>query len=323
MRKVLALLVAGASAFACGSDVTTQIDSGGSTAPDGGLAAGPDIGPHDADTRADAGMLEDGGGAQDTGPNDGGTPVRSPGCGMAQTPGQYEHNIMVGSQMRTYYLSIPTGYDSNTVHPLVFGFHGLTGTGMTIRTRGVEMEEAMNTAVFVYPDGLPQPNFQNLTGWDLDPAGNDFAYFDALLEAMASEFCIDEHRVFAYGFSFGAMFSDSLGCYRSQKVLGIGADEGMLTMHGPCTGSTAAVMIHTDDDPTVSITQGRAARDHYLMANGCDPNASMAIAPSPCITYLNCQPGRPVVWCELPTGGHNWVTPPANEAIWGLFTSLE
>jgi polyhydroxybutyrate depolymerase len=288
-----------------GLDASGEPDTGGQ--PDGGGGAEPDGGGFDS-----------GGGSPDAGH----MANRSPGCGTPQTPGVTHLSIMVGSQSRTYTLAIPQGYDANAVHPLVFGLHGLSGSGATLRTRGLKMEQAMNTSVFAYPDGLPQPQFQNQTGWNLDPNGSDFAFIDALLDHLESEFCVDENRVFAYGFSFGAMLSDSLGCYRSSKFRAVGPVEGTLYTFGPCTGSTAAVMVHTDDDQTVTIAMGRAARDHYLTANGCDPNMTIPVSPTPCVAYQNCAPDKPVVWCEIPTGGHNW-SPQANPAIWGLFKTLQ
>jgi poly(3-hydroxybutyrate) depolymerase len=305
-----------------------RMDSGG--AQDTGIH--PDAGSPEPD--AGTGPTDSGTGPEDsgTGPVDSGMTGsnRSAGCGMGQTPGTNELSIMVNGQTRTYFLSVPQGYDPNTAHPLVFGMHGLTGSGMSIRTRGVEMEEAMNTAVFVYPDGLPQPAFQNQTGWNLDPAGPDFAFVDTLIQTLEGEFCVDENRVFAYGFSFGGYMSHGLGCYRSNKFRAIGPVEGALaSQYGPCMGPTAAVMNHIMDDPTVTIQDGTAARDHWLTANGCDPNSTVPYAPIPsgpgftCVAYQNCQPAHPVVWCLTQTGGHSWPDPPANLAIWSFFTMLQ
>jgi poly(3-hydroxybutyrate) depolymerase len=287
----------------------------------------PSPGNQDAASVSDAARADSEGGEDAIGSSDGGAPAPdggSPGCGTAQTPGQSEKVMRLGGQVRSYYLSIPAGYDPNAAHPLVFGFHGLGGTGEAFRAAGLEMEQAMNTAVFVYPDGQPQPSFQDQTGWVLDPAGSDFAFFDTLIQTMNAEFCLDEHRLFVYGFSFGAMFSDSLGCYRANALRAIGAAAGSLAdTYGPCVGTTAAVLVHADDDQTVPIDQGRIARDHYLMANGCQASSPMPIAPSPCVAYQHCHPDQPVVWCEMTTGGHAWINPPTNEAIWGLFRSLD
>ena len=59
----------------------------------------------------------------------GGPPQPSPGCGNPAPVGAAERMIEVASVPRIYTLAIPDPYDPEVPHPLVFGFHGLGGSG--------------------------------------------------------------------------------------------------------------------------------------------------------------------------------------------------
>src|SRR6188768_1056941 len=69
------------------------------------------------------------GGAGGRGGSGGGSGTTS-GCGKtgAQT-GAFQTMITVGGLQRGYYVAIPTPYDANVPHALVFGYHGSNYTG--------------------------------------------------------------------------------------------------------------------------------------------------------------------------------------------------
>jgi poly(3-hydroxybutyrate) depolymerase len=245
--------------------------------------------------------------------NGGGASKASAGCESPSAAGATNGSFQVDGVSRTYVLVVPSGSPA-TPRPLVFGFHGLTGTGAGIRGYlGLEAP-ADNAAIFVYPDALSNGT---RTGWD-DIGGRDMAFFDALLAKIQAEACVDTNRIFVTGFSHGGYWSNTLGCKRSAVVRAIAPMSGG-GPGGTCDEQPVAAWIaHGTSDGTVSLSQGQASRDHWLQMNRCG-NTSRPASPSPCVSYDDCA-SEPVVWCAF-SGGHevpSWAGP----AVWGFFAAL-
>ncbi len=133
-------------------------------------------------------------------------------------------------------------------------------------------------------------------------AGADMPLIDALVEALPQELCIDEHQIFAWGYSSGGFMANDIGCQRADVFRGIGIVDG--GGGGACSTPIGVWMTHNQDDMTVPLSYGTAARDAWLTTNGCSA-ATTPTDPSPCVSYDGCSAGHPVVWCSPATGGHN------------------
>lgn len=257
--------------------------------------------------------------------------IGSPGCGKTAMAGVTKPTITVGTLKRTYVLSIPTGYDPKKPYPLMFAWHGRTGSGTGFRSGGTSYggsveKAAAGKAIFVYPDGLPVTSDPSDTGWiDTDPKSRDFAFFDALLAEMSNTLCVDSTRVFSYGHSFGAFMTNALGCHRSSVLRGLGPVSGgpssSWSKDGGCSGTPIATWIHNDkDDMTVLFTSvGIPGRDHYIKNNACDSTKTSAVDPSPCVAYGGCK--APLHWCASSGIGHGWPSY-GGAGLWSFFSSL-
>jgi len=259
--------------------------------------------------------------------SDPGSPDAAPEdpCGASGAPtGAIDGTITVRGVERSYILAVPSGYDSSTQHALVFAFHGLGSNATQARYYfGVE-QAAGNAAIVVYPNGLPSYGTGTQTGWNFDPTGEDFEFFDALLARIESSYCIDDERVFATGHSHGGFFSNCLGCGRGTALRAIAPVAGGGPFL-PCDGGGVAVWIaHGTLDSTVDISYGEASRDHWRVENGC-ADTTTATTPSPCVAFDGCDTGLPVVWCqheETALGGHGWPSF-APQGIWSFFDGLD
>jgi len=250
----------------------------------------------------------------------------SPGCGKPAMTGVSNGTIKVGTLDRTYVLAVPAGYAPTSAMPLVFAWHGRTGSGAGFRSGGdsygggVEKASA-GKAIFVYPNGLPVTSDPKDTGWvDRDPKGRDFQLFDALLVDLASRFCIDQKRIFSFGHSFGGYMSNALACHRPTALRGIGpvASGGPF---GTCVAgaSMAAYIANAKNDTVVAFSQGTGTRDYWVKANGCDATKTKPLMPAGCVAYEGCS--KPVTWCGTESGGHSF---PAYtyDGIWNFFAGL-
>jgi polyhydroxybutyrate depolymerase len=180
------------------------------------------------------------------------------------------------------------------------GFHGGNSTADYARqTYGLEGGEAV---IYVYPQAGPFADAW--AGWNVDPTGLDFPYFDAVLKDLGNRYCVDTKHVFATGASNGAFFVNSLACYRSNTIRAIAPVAGG-GPQGNCTEAKAAMIIHGSADAVVPVSAGKQSRDYWLAANGYSGAPSIPVNPSPCVSY----PGtiNPVLWCQH-EGGHDWPT---------------
>jgi polyhydroxybutyrate depolymerase len=165
--------------------------------------------------------------------------------------------------------------------------------------------EAKGSTIFVAP--------QNASG------STDLAFVDAMLAQFKSQLCIDENRVFAAGFSMGAMMTITIGCNRSDVFRGIAPMSGQIQGSCPSGNHIAYWASHGTNDPTIPIAQGQASRDEFAKRNHCGTQTSSPDENN-CVTYQGCDAGYPVVWCTF--DGVHEPAPFAGPAIWKFLAPL-
>ncbi len=259
---------------------------------------------------------DDAAGDDDTGSGNG-----SAGCG--EDPAGISQTLDMGGQPRTFELYVPEDYDPSQAYPVVFAWHGGGSMGAWAQSYfGIE-EQPGAEVIVVYPDGLEDD--WGSTGWEVDPDGHDFVFFDALLDHLAANLCVDETRLFSAGFSWGAYFSNSLGCYRADVLTAFASvaggpprpkDEEDPMYYGECNGQAAAWVAHGTADEVIPLYEGENARDVFVTNNGCEPTTAPT-DPDPCVAYDGCT--TTVHWCAH-AGGHDWPGF-APEGIWQFFSS--
>jgi polyhydroxybutyrate depolymerase len=260
----------------------------GTGGADGGASAAGIGGSAGAAGTAGAGSGADAGSAQDDCPD-----------APALAAGMKTQMLEVDGAARSYLVVVPASLDARTRAPVVLGFHGGSGTAEAAhQSYGLAAEEA---ALYVYPQAISWPEAGGVA-WNVDPAGHDLPYFDALLADLAERYCIDPARVFAAGQSNGGFFVNALGCYRPDALRAIASAAGG-GPPGQCTKGVAAMIIHGSADTTVTLDKGMYSRDYWLAANDCTDAASLPVDPAPCVSYADCT--APVLWCEH-AGGHPW-----------------
>lgn len=253
----------------------------------------------------------------------------SAGCGLAS-------GVPNSPQVASTILSFPRErYDGSTPLPLVFAFHGAGRTNADMRdvdsrTSGGELERNYVVA-YVKSAG---------NGWDI---GADFPRFEAILEQIASEYCIDTEHVFAFGHSSGAQFiAQMLGDARTRETRFAGVvPVASSRFFNPAWSPVPTLVIHgVNDTQRPGDESGAADVVQYTSSNQCSGAtrtlevascASLAGGVSVdagCLEFTGC--GAPTIFCNhddpnyLQNGqptNHGWPCF-ANALIFEFFESL-
>lgn len=219
----------------------------------------------------------------------------SKGCGQAP-PSAPPETVEAAGETREVLVAVPEDYDRDTPHRLVFGFHGRTNPAERVR-RYYGLEDAMAEGaptIFVYPSAQRQAD-----GTFIWRVPEDLDLFDAVVERLSADYCIDRGRVFAAGHSLGASFVNTLGCLRGDALRGIASVAGGIHARAEdCRGDVAALLLHNRGDRLVDVDRGRRARDVLVTANGFVP-APAGFYPRPfgCYRYGPAEARNPVAWC--------------------------
>jgi poly(3-hydroxybutyrate) depolymerase len=312
---------------------------GGASGSAGNLATGGDVSNQGGVTGGSAGSgsvtaagAGSGGGAGTGGqaPNGGEVEVASAGCNKPTTiePGTFAEATIGG---RKTWIRLPPTYDEKRVYPLVFVWKGCSSAGVSmLGMPNVVGEDAI----------LAQGDFP--AGADCYDTGDGSAYtdipvFDALLEHVEANYCVDKAHVFSVGFSSGAWLTQLLACQRGDVLRGIGTIAGAFkpafTKGATCAGDgLAAFMVsdlddhnnpfHDEDNDGDSV---EAAVNHWLVANGCTDTTWTMQAGTPatpdesvCRAYAGCG-DNPVELCLTSGKGHDIQPNLSLPGMWQMF----
>lgn len=226
----------------------------------------------------------------------------SAGCGTTPSIDSGTNQADVNGQSREYIIQLPDNYDANNPYKLVIGYHWLDGSMDTVVDGSFYglAPLAADSTIFVAPQGLN-------AGW-ANTNGDDLTFTDQILDAVQSNFCIDQDRIFAAGWSYGGSMSYSVACSRADVFRAVAVMSGA-ELSG-CDGGSDPVAYfgqHGISDDVLPIDSGRQLRDHFVQVNGCDaadPEEPAAGSGTHTTTnYTGCSEGYPVEWVAF-DGGH-------------------
>jgi poly(3-hydroxybutyrate) depolymerase len=289
-----------------GSGTSTSGGAGAPSAGSGGQSAGS------------AGMTSSGGtGGGLTGA------VPSKGCGsMAPATGALQ--IDVSGTTRDYILRLPDGYDANTPHRIIFAFHGMQGSADQVDKGDPPNAGLMPTGPYYgIKDESHDTIFvagQALDGGWTNTSGRDIDYVKALVAELEGEVCIDQSRIFATGFSFGAIMTITVACNMADVFRAVAPMSGSLQNGCPASDHSIAYWAsHGTMDTTIDISKGEEARDEFVKRNKCSMT-TMPTMPDGCVAYQGCADGYPVNWC--PFDGIHQPPPFSGPAIWAFLSQF-
>lgn len=304
---------------ASGAGSATKARGGAST---GGAGGGKATGAGGSTASAAGGTSTAGGSTN--GYALGNTPVQSPGCGKALATfkaGMNTYNITSGGIKREYIVNLPSNYDPAKPYRLVFGMHCMGSSANQCAKNDhfyrLQPLDKNNTTIFVAPQG-----YTDSAPWR-GGDDKDHVFFEDMVKLFESELCIDISRIFSVGFSFGAMFTNSLAQTHQDTLRGVvvyaTADYNIYFPKN--TGKPLAYFgVHGTGDGTCPFKSGKASKDRFVQNNGCKVPASVPEATSSthvCYDY-ECPSNYPVKWCTHNGGHTDLPNDPGQSTSWDI-----
>lgn len=258
----------------------------------------------------------------------------APCAGKSGIAGTRTISIDSGGRQRSFTITAPASALQGAPVPLVVVFHGVFGTGEAIQAltgwRAVAADEGFIT---VAGDGVER-------SWNAGVCCNpammlevdDVGFSLDMIAAIEAEYCIDEQRIFATGFSNGAAMTMRLYCEAADRFAALAPVAGSLALF-PCTPSRSRPLeiINNLDDPVVSFALGELTFDQALMLNECLDARSFEQPASnaECEVATDCVDGVRTALCAVDDLSHQWpggASDPegpfdATEHVWSFFAA--
>ena len=183
-----------------------------------------------------------------------------------------ERSVVVGGVKRTYLLHLPAGRPSARGLPLVVVYHGGGGNGRSAaRMSGMDARADRAGFLVAYPNGTGPALANAILTWNtwhccgtaLDRRADDVGFTRAMVDAIAQDYAIDRHRVYATGMSNGGMMAYRAACELADVFAAI----------APVAGAQDTDDCHPSAPVSVIAFHGTA--DHHVRYDGGPPDVSL------------------------------------------------
>ncbi len=239
---------------------------------------------------------------------------------------------------------VPTTYDGRSELPLVLNFHGFASNGQQqAAVTGYEDLAEEEGFIVAHPTAVPASTDESSrNSWELadidDPAKDDLAFTNELLDLLIDEYCVDETHVYATGMSGGGLFTSRLVCDLSDRIAAASSVAALaysescdparpvpfMAIHGteddrvPFDGDLTGTWFENEEFARVLFSEPIPDQfAQFAETMGCDP-AGERVQQSTDIfatTYTGCDDDVPLVFYEVVNGGHAWPSSPLADML--------
>ena len=185
--------------------------------------------------------------------------------------------------------------------PLILSFHGRGDDMQNFQFTG--LHTAWPGAIVVYFQGLETRG--GLAGWQVERGENndrDLKLVDAALASLRMKYNIDEDRIYATGFSNGAMFTYLLWAERPGVFAAYAPVAGRLRPSVQPTEPRPLFHVAGEHDPQVTFPDQKAAIATAIAVNGVRDKATPC--GDGCTMYGSGTPAPVMTWIHH--GGHDY-----------------
>ena len=246
--------------------------------------------------------------------------------------GDFRRSFELDGETRSYLVHVPATVDLGRPAPVVLAFHGIPSSAQEMRELAdLEAVAASEGFIVVYPE-VSRAGDWNHSCRDCSGAagfGFDDVQFTArVIDKMALDMSIDRRRVYATGFSQGALLTFRLACDLSHRIAAVATVGATMldwqTYNCEPFRPVPIAMIHGSADEEfppggrrgvlVSSVTVDAMVTHWVTTDGCTGSPSAVDLPDVAAdgttvvrtTYAACASGAEVVYYQVEGGGHTW-----------------
>jgi polyhydroxybutyrate depolymerase len=260
--------------------------------------------------------------------------------------GDYDFSLEFGGLLRTYKIHVPPSYNKKSPMPAILNLHGGGGNADgQIRTSWMNATADKDGFITIYPDGTGKKILGKFFGtWNsgscCGPAKvnnvDDVGFISKVINGVEKKFNIDKKRIFATGYSNGAMMAMKLACEIPDQIAAIATIASTQVIFD-CKSTHPIPMIHfhgTDDqchfynggmcggcfaDFFNSIGMplekseyvcgsAQSDIDSWRIQNGCNSESRIVFqkGTTKCISYDICKDNGEVEFCTMNGAGHVW-----------------
>ncbi|MFH0909710.1 MAG: PHB depolymerase family esterase [bacterium] len=247
--------------------------------------------------------------------------------------GSTKVDLTFGALDRFYIIHVPYSYDKAKPTPLVINMHGGGGNpAQQQRDSGMDKVADENGFVVVYPAGSGKMKERFLT-WNIGMSDtyatinniDDIGFLRAVIKDVSGNYTIDKKRVYATGFSQGAMMCYKVACEMSDVFAAVAPVSGVMQVpRSDCKPARAMPIIHFHglEDPNVAYKGGVGPKAHdkvprpgvqesidfWLAQDGIDikPVKQGRTGQAEFKEYGPGKNGAQIILWTLDDGGHAW-----------------
>ncbi|MDP9011255.1 MAG: hypothetical protein M3O41_01105 [Pseudomonadota bacterium] len=261
----------------------------------------------------------------------------SAGCGKkAIHTGVFNlHTTDGAKRTRTFLVEVPATYNQSRAYSLNFVFHGAGGSSSQSYSWGLQSAPgASENGIFVYPDGINYKNYG--VGWDDSKTGYDMPFFDNMVKALETDFCVNKARVFVAGFSWGGDFVTALVCSRGNTIRAAAANSTTdeyrdVSKYATYQGIPCSTTVHpairfehaVGGDAAYPAPRFASTSQLYRYLNSCS-TASASVSSSTsamsCVSYKSCS--KEYIECSFHSSIGHALPPNWAKDTWAFFSSF-
>jgi poly(3-hydroxybutyrate) depolymerase len=261
-------------------------------------------------------------------------PRPSKGCGSAsklqktksvENGDRFEMNV--NGESREFFITLPKNYDNNKPYKLLFAMHCMGSNAEDFVHHAPDYDhptpyygqqelDKEGNYIFVAPrgdtDGMP---------WSMS-SDKDHKFIDQLITLLEENYCIDTTRIFSTGFSFGAMFTNSLAWDMQHRLRAVavyaavdqviwlpknaGKPIAWMGVHGKRDGTCQYSRAISSTLPAILKNNGKAdANGNFTDASSEKPEEFSGTAGHLCYDFKTVDERFPVKFCSW-NGQHQW-----------------
>jgi polyhydroxybutyrate depolymerase len=200
--------------------------------------------------------------------------------------------------------------------PVILLFYGFGSDPAAFATlTGLPARGAAAGSIVVVPHTQPGE-----LEWQFTGSGTDAGFVSAVLTQVEDDYCVDEGKVFATGFSAGAAFSIVYACTHRDRIAAV-ATVAVEFVLG-CAAPLGILAFHGTADPEVPYQDGAVGRSlPGVRVTGTQKNMTAWARLDHCRTaptttrvgsqvanqvWHGCAPGTPVQLVTVLGGSHTW-----------------